>query len=43
MHWPPGDLPEALDRFLKLAGITGRSRPRANGLAQGALELFFRH
>ena len=42
MHWPPGDLPEALDRFLKLAGITGRSRPRANGLAQGALELFFR-
>ncbi|MFP4674524.1 MAG: DUF2851 family protein [Opitutales bacterium] len=40
-HWPPGDSPEALNRFLRNAGITCRERPQANGWRQGALALTF--
>ena len=40
MHWPPGDSPDALRRFLKHAGVTNRQRPQSNGWNQGALALF---
>lgn len=41
-HWPPGDVPDVLRRFLKIAGIGGRGRPVGNGGVQAALTLFFR-
>jgi hypothetical protein len=40
MHWPPGDGPDALRRFLKHAGVTNRQNPQNNGWNQGALALF---
>jgi len=40
MHWPPGDSPDALRRFLKHAGVTNRQNPQSNGWNQGALALF---
>lgn len=40
-HWAPGDMPDALSRFLKHAQITDSQHPQSNGLNQGALALFF--
>jgi hypothetical protein len=40
LHWPPGDAPAALARFLKHASVTNRQRPCSNGWSQGALALF---
>ncbi|ADE53892.1 conserved hypothetical protein [Coraliomargarita akajimensis DSM 45221] len=39
-HWPAGDLPDSLRRFLKHAGLTSAKQPMCNGLGQGALSLF---
>jgi hypothetical protein len=40
MHWPPGDSPAALRRFLKHSAVRSRQRPHSNGWHQGALALF---
>ncbi len=40
MHWPMGDMPTSLNRFLKHAGLLSRQQPLCNGFAQGALGLF---
>ncbi|TVP80224.1 MAG: DUF2851 family protein [Puniceicoccaceae bacterium] len=37
MHWPGGDAPDALHRFLKQGQIIDRSEPFSNGQFQGAL------
>ena len=39
--WPPGDVPDALIRFLRQTRAPGDAQPMANGAAQGALALFF--
>ena len=39
MHWPMGDCPDALRRFLKHAQMISHRHPSANGLIQGALAL----
>ncbi|MDQ8195800.1 DUF2851 family protein [Coraliomargarita sp. SDUM461004] len=38
-HWPAGDAPDALYRFLKQAQIMSRSNPFSNGQLQGGLHL----
>ena len=38
-HWPAGDHPHALRRFLKHVQMTSRRQPLTNGLLQGALGL----
>ncbi len=40
MHWPMGDMPVSLNRFLKHAQLVSTQQPVCNGLAQGALALF---
>ncbi|MGB0412928.1 MAG: DUF2851 family protein [Coraliomargarita sp.] len=40
MHWPMGDMPTSLNRFLKQADLLSKQQPLCNGLAQGALALF---
>jgi hypothetical protein len=39
MHWPTGDAPDALHRFLKQAQIIDRVEPFSNGQLQGALHV----
>lgn len=39
LHWPSGDAPEALYRFLKQAQVIDRSEPFSNGQLQGGLHL----
>ncbi len=42
-HWYPGDVPDALKRFLQRAGVVqGKARPHCNGWNQGALAADFR-
>jgi len=43
MHWPPGDSPAALRRFVKHAGVITPEQPYSNGWNQGALALFVEH
>lgn len=39
MHWPAGDAPDRLFRFLKQAQVIDRAEPFSNGQLQGALKL----
>lgn len=39
LHWPAGDAPVALHRFLKQAQIINRTEPFSNGQVQGGLHL----
>lgn len=39
LHWPAGDAPDALYRFLKQAQVIDRAEPFSNGQLQGGLHL----
>lgn len=39
-HWPSGDMPEALRRFLHQSELIGDEQVCCNGLMQGGLQLF---
>ncbi|WPJ96184.1 DUF2851 family protein [Coraliomargarita algicola] len=42
MHWPAGDAPDALYRFLKQAQVIDRAQPFSNGQLQGGLHWLIR-